>query len=308
MQFLVYGPILSQSIKNMFAIIRNDVLTVVASFLGCTACTVVSQERTTKICYPKELAELCISISSCMSLRSVCKEMCKNVDVSYGAIITAGQHAHHRVQATRHIAIQSENLDDVLLHRVLNVVRTCCFPVHVDPCTATFINSTLKLDQAYLASINITKETDFEVTSGMDMAEANWIEIQLVTMDGIIINLPKELECATFRIEKSRYLNDSDVVHCCCDDRQYSYSLSLVFESFDMNELIFHILSIDSEKDASAWGSSSSSSSSKMMDQSHALFDGLVAEGLVTTNMKRSKYLLAAAEKVTQKFVGSCSP
>ena len=51
MQFLVYGPILSQSIKNMLAIIRNDVLTVVASFLGCTACTVVSQERTTKICY-----------------------------------------------------------------------------------------------------------------------------------------------------------------------------------------------------------------------------------------------------------------
>ena len=100
-------------------------------------------------------------------------------------------------------------------------------------------------------------------------------------------------------------MNDSDVVRCCCDDNlQYSYSLSLVFESFDMNELIFHILSIDSEKDASAWGSGDSSSS-KMLNQSHAtLFDGLVAEGLVTKNMKRSKYLL----QQQAKFVGSCSP
>ena len=273
-QILVFGTVHNTISMSFCGTIHGDIFTILSTFLGAPELS--NQSKSIGIWCPTELTDFCTSINCCYPIRAVNKLTKQAVDIGTFGMIQQALHALHRVKNTKEIQIRG----NFNISTILDVVTSCSFPVHLDPISATVTDnaSNLRLDQIYMAHVSTTADTEIEITTNIGIHEANWVDIKLFNpRTNKFITLPDAFECGTLRIEKSNSKHNG------------SYSLSLVIESFDQKELLFHLIGLETSKDANAWNG----------NICNELSQGLIEVGIdVYTEVRNMNTLLRMAKLV----------
>jgi hypothetical protein len=230
---------------------RSNTFTVLTSFL--TSAVPLNTEDTNdfKHWYPSQVCKLSKTLSSCFQLRCLSSKIYQTVQHTYGPFIKQYLMAKHRITCTKYVFLQV-HLTDAILSTVLNVLvseMSSTF-VHLDSLSGVAMQKywekgeyqDLNCNQAFIVNVKRTYETDIDMSNGV-LCEANWVEIELINPNtNERICIPQEFtKCGSLRLEK--YGKDY-------------FLFVFVLESFEQEELLFPVMSIETKKDFVAWNCS----------------------------------------------------